>query len=262
MKRTLLFSLLIASLLLSACGSASSDHLDAIKKAGVIKVGTSADYAPFEYIDNSGNKTGFDIDLMTEIARQMGVKLEWVDMPFDSLIAGVQGGKIDAAIASMNYTDERAKKVTFTDQYYTLEDSFVVAAIFKDQIKSAEDVAKYKVGVQTGSTQDAWLTDNLVKTNKLPLANLFYYDRSDQTALDLAAGRIDILMSDSAPVDFMVKQTGGLKVVYKALLSSGPVNIALPLGDTSTVKAINDILKTLKENGFINSLVQKYLAHQ
>ncbi len=260
MKRTLLFALLIVSLLLSACGSASANHLDAIKKAGVIKVGTSADYAPFEFVDKSGNKTGFDIDLMTEIAKQMGVKLEWVDMPFDSLIAGVQGNKIDAVISSMNYTDERAKQVAFTDPYYTLEDSFVVTTTFKGEIKSADDVVKYKVGVQTGTTQDTWLTDNLVKTNKLPEANLLRYDRSDQAALDLKAGRIDVLMSDSAPADFMVKQTGGLKVAFKALLSSGPVNIALPLGDTDTVKAINDILKTLKDNGFINGLVQKYLA--
>ena len=64
---------------------------------------------------------------MTEIAKEMGVKLEWVDMPFDSLIAGVQQGKIDAVISSMNYTEERAKQVTFTDAYYTLEDSFLVA---------------------------------------------------------------------------------------------------------------------------------------
>ena len=56
---------------------------------------------------------GFDIDLMTEIAKQLGVKLERVDMPFTSLIAGVQQGKIDAVISSMNYIEERTKQVTF-----------------------------------------------------------------------------------------------------------------------------------------------------
>ena len=116
------------------------------------------------------------------------------------------------------------------------------------------------MGVQTGTTQDTWLTDNLVKTNKLPEANLSRYDRADQAALDLKAGRIDVLMVDSAPADFLIKQTGGLKQAYKALLSSGPVNIALPLGDTDTAKSINDILKTLQSNGFIPGLVQKYLA--
>ncbi len=260
MKRIVIFALLIATLALSACKSAPTNHLAAIKQAGVIKVGTSADYPPFESVDQNGNKVGFDIDLMTEIAKQMGVKLEWVDMPFDSLIAGVQQNKIDAVISGMNYSDERAKQVTFTDAYYTLEDVFLVSDSFKGAITSPDDVAKYKVGVQTGTTQDSWLTDNLVKTNKLPEANLSRYDRADQAALDLKAGRIDVLMVDSAPADFLVKQNAGLKQAYKALLSSGPVNIALPLGDTDTAKTINDILKTLKSNGFIPNLVQKYLA--
>jgi polar amino acid transport system substrate-binding protein len=260
MKRITIVFLLIATLALSACNSAPANHLSAIKQAGVIKVGTSADYPPFESVDKSGTKVGFDIDLMTEIAKQLGVKLEWVDMPFDSLIAGVQQNKIDAAISSINYSDERAKQVTFTDPYYTLEDVFLVADSFKGAIASPDDVAKYKVGVQTGTTQDTWLTDNLVKTKKLAEANLSRYDRADQAAMDLKAGRIDVLMVDSAPADFLIKQTGGLKSAYKALLSSGPVNIALPLNDKDTAKAINDVLKTLQSNGFIPGLVQKYLA--
>lgn len=260
MKRTLIFVLLVAGLVLSACSSAPANHLEAIKKAGTIKVGTSADYPPFESVDQSGNKVGFDIDLMTEIAKQMGVKLEWVDMPFDSLIAGVQQGKIDAVISSMNYSEERAKEVTFTDAYYTLEDSFLVADGFKGELKAPEDAAKYKVGVQTGTTQDGWLTDELVKTGKLPEANLFRYDRADQAALDLKSGRIDVLMADSDPATMLAKQIGGLKVALKALVTSGPVNIALPLNDTDTAKAMNDIIEKLKSEGFIDKLIAKYMV--
>ena len=260
MKLTLILVLLLAALVLSACSSAPANHLDAIKKAGVIKVGTSADYPPFELVDQSGNKVGFDIDLMTEIAKQLGVKLEWVDMPFDSLIAGVQQGKIDAVISAMNYTEERAKEVTFTDAYYTLEDSFLVADGFTGALKAPEDAAKYKVGVQTGTTQDGWLTDNLVKNGKLPEANLFRYDRADQAALDLKSGRIDVLMADSDPATMLAKQIGGLKVALKALVTSGPVNIALPLNDTDTAKAMNGIIAKLKSEGFIDKLIAKYMV--
>jgi polar amino acid transport system substrate-binding protein len=260
MKRTIIFVFVIAALVLSACGAASTTgHLDAIKKAGVIKVGTSADYPPFESVDKSGNKVGFDIELMTEIAKQLGVKLEWVDMPFDSLIAGVQEKKIDAAISSMNYTEERAKQVTFSDPYYTLEDSFLVADSFKGQIKTKDDITQYNIGVQTGTTQDTWLSD-MIKAGDLKENKVFRYDRADQAALDLKSGRIEILMADSAPAKTLAKQVGGIKVVFTALLSSGPVNIALPLNDTETAKAVNDILKTLSTNGFIDQLVQKYLA--
>ena len=262
MKRTIVLVLVVAALVLSACGGgASANHLDAIKKAGVIKVGTSADYPPFESVDKSGNKVGFDIDLMTEIAKQLGVKLEWVDMPFDSLIAGVQENKIDAAISSMNYTEERAKQVTFTDAYYTLEDSFLVADNFKGQIKAEADITQYNIGVQTGTTQDTYLTD-LVKSGDLKENKLFRYDRADQAALDLKSGRIEVLMADSDPAKMLAKQVGGIKVAFSALLTSGPVNIALPLNDTDTAKAINDILKTLKSNGFIDQLVQKHMIAQ
>jgi len=121
MKRNLVFvSLLVAiSLLLTACGGGAANHLAAIKKAGVIKVGTSADYPPFESVDANGNKFGFDVDLMTEIAKRLDIKLEWVDMPFDSLIAAVQEGKIDASISAFNYSEERDKTIDFSDAYYT-----------------------------------------------------------------------------------------------------------------------------------------------
>jgi polar amino acid transport system substrate-binding protein len=253
---------IVMSLLMTACGGGSGSHLDAIKKAGVIKVGTSADYPPFESVDASGNKTGFDIDLMTEIAKRLGVKLEWVDMPFDSLIAGVQEGKIDASISAFNYTEERDKVVDFTDPYYTSEDAFSVTENSTITIADpAKDIAAIKVGVQTGTTQDTWLTD-LVTNGKLPEANLFRYDRVDQIALDLKNGRIDTMMSDAIPAEALGKQVGGLKVVYKGVLSSGPMNIVIPQDDKALAQAVNDILKQLKSEGFIDTLAVKYFAGQ
>src|SRR6266545_575635 len=211
MKRNLVFvSLLVAiSLLLTACGGGASNHLAAIKKAGVIKVGTSADYPPFESVDANGNKVGFDVDLMTEIAKRLDIKLEWVDMPFDSLIAAVQEGKIDASISAFNYSEERDQMIDFSDAYYTSEDAFTVADGFAGAISDPQDVAKYKVGVQTGTTQDSWLTDNLVAAGTLSEDNLFRYDRVDQAMLDLQNGRIEVMMSDYIPAQALAEQLGG-----------------------------------------------------
>jgi len=255
-----LFSLaVLASLVLSACGAGASTHLDKIKKAGVIKVGTSADYPPFEFVDASGNKTGMDVDLMTEIAKRLGVTVEWVDMPFDSLIAGVQQSKIDLSISGFNYSDERAKVIDFSEAYFNSEDAFTVAENFAGAVAKPEDVASFKVGVQTGTTQDTWLTDNLVKTGKLPEANLFHYDRADQAALDLKNGRIDVLMSDYIPAQALAKQIGGLKIVWHgAAGSGGPMNIVLTKGDKELTAAVNDIIKQLKSEGFIDQLATKY----
>lgn len=263
MKRSVLcISLLVAlSLLLSACGGASAaNHLEAIKQAGVIKVGTSADYPPFESVDANGNKVGFDIDLMTEIAKRLDVKLEWVDMPFDSLIAAVQEGKIDASISSFNYSEERDQTIDFSDAYYTSEDAFTVADGFAGTIAKPEDVAAYKVGVQTGTTQDSWLTDNLVAAGTLSEDNLFRYDRVDQAMLDLQNGRIDVMMSDYVPAQALAKQLGGLNIVYHGVLSSGPINVVIPDGDKELQQAINEIIKQLQDEGFIDNLAVKYFA--
>ena len=254
--------LVAASLVLSACGggSTAANHLEAIKQAGVIKVGTSADYPPFESVDASGNKIGFDIDLMTEIAKRLGVKIEWVDMPFDSLIAAVQEGKIDASISAFNYSEERDQTIDFSDAYYTSEDAFTVAEGFAGTIANPEDVANFKVGVQTGTTQDGWLTDTLVATGKLPEENLFRYDRVDQAMLDLQNGRIEVMMSDYIPARALVEQLGGLTIVYHGVLSSGPMNIVIPNDDKELQQAINEILKQLQDEGFINDLAVKYFT--
>ena len=260
MKRIPLFVSLIVilSLLLTACGTGSGTHLDAIKKAGTIKVGTSADYPPFESVDAQGNKVGFDIELMTEIAKRMNLTLEWVDMPFDSLIAGVQEGKIDAAISAFNFSEERDKVVDFTDAYYIGEDGFMVADNFAGSITKPEDLAPYKVGVQTGTTQDTYVTDELVAKGILPEGQLFRYDRADQVAMDVKNGRIDVMMSDLIPAQALAKQLGGLKIVHQGLYSSGPFNIVIPDGDKGLADAINAILKDLQKEGFIDNLAIKY----
>lgn len=263
MKRSVfLVSLLAAlSLVLSACGgSTAANHFEAIKEAGVIKVGTSADYPPFESVDESGNKVGFDIELMTEIASRMGVELEWVDMPFDSLIAAVQEGKIDASISAFNYSEERDQMIDFSEAYYTSEDAFTVAEGFTGVIVNPEDVANFKVGVQTGTTQDGWLTDVLVADGALPEENLFRYDRVDQAMLDLKNGRIEVMMSDYVPAQALVEQLGGLEIVYHGVLSTGPVNIVLPEGDTELKQAIDEIIGQLQAEGFIDSLAVKYFV--
>lgn len=289
MKRMLFSLVLIATLLLAACGSpasapvatqapaqpaatqapaqpaatqapAGNPHLDQIKTAGTIKIGTSADYPPFESVDSNGKKVGFDIELMEELGKRLGVKVEWVDMPFDSLLAAVQEGKIDAAISAFNYSEERDKTVDFTEPYYTSEDAFMVAESFTGQIANPEDIAQYMVGVQTGTTQDTWITDNLVTPGKLAESNLFRYDRVDQAVLDLKSGRIEVLMADYVPAQAVAKQQGGLKIVYHGVLSSGPMNIVIPDGDAALAQALNAIIQQLKTEGFIDQLAVKHIA--
>lgn len=260
MKRLIYLAfVLVLVFALTACG-ASSDHLAAIKKAGKMTVGTSADYPPFEYVDEAGNTTGFDVELMEEIARRMGVTIEWTDMPFDSLIAAVQGNKIDLSIAAFNYDEERDKTVDFTDAYYTSEDALVVLESFMGDTPTPDNLDQFIVGVQSGTTQDGWLTDNYEATGKLTADTLFRYERVDQVFMDLQAGRIQVVMADYVPAKTLANQFGGMKIVYQGVLSSGPMNIVIPDGDKNLQAEINKIIKELQDEGFIDALAVKYFA--
>ena len=249
------------TLVLSACGPKEpANHLEAIKQEGKLVAGTSADYPPFESIDENGNMVGFDIDLINEIGKRMGVEVEIQDMPFDSLIAGVQEGKIDLSIAAFNYTEERDKTVDFTDAYYYAEDGFLVAEDFAGEITAPEDAAQYKVGVQTGATADGWATENLLDAGLMSEESLFRYERMDQAALDVKAGRIDILITDYIPAQALADELGGLKVVYHAEISTGPVNIIVPEGDVELTNALNEIIADLLEEGFIDELAERHIG--
>ena len=263
-KGVILFALVILlAVSLLGCQPQTTAHpskLDTIKSSGKIMVGTSADYPPYESVDSSGNYVGFDVELMTAIAEGMGVKLEWVDMPFDSLVAAVQENKIDLSISCFNYSEERDQKVDFSGAYYTSEDAFLVGKGFTGTIAKPEDVVAYKVGVQSGTVQDDWLTTTLVDTGLLKAENLSRYERVDQAALDLEASRVDVLMADYVPAKALVAQYEGFKIVLKATLSTGPLNIVLPNGDVALKAEIDKQIQALLASGKIDELAEKYFA--
>jgi len=99
-----------------------------------------------------------------------------------------------------------------------------------------------------------------VDEGQLDEANLFRYDRADQVALDLKNGRIDVMMADAIPAKALAEQLGGLKIAYVGIVSSGPINIVLPEGDAELTQAINDIIKQLQAEGFIDALALKHFG--
>ena len=114
---------LMIFILPAACGTkAPADELEAIKYTGRISVGTSTDAPPFESLDADGQIVGFDIDLVNEIGKRMGVAVEIQNLPYEYLMPAVQGRKINIAIAAFNVSGEPNQNIGFTDAYFVLED--------------------------------------------------------------------------------------------------------------------------------------------
>jgi len=253
--------IMVIVLLLTACGPKEpANHLEEIQQAGKMVVGTSADFPPYEFVDEDGTINGFDAVLIKEIGDRMGLEVELIDMPFDSLLAAVQEGKIDLTIAAFNYTEERDKSVDFTDAYQESWTVLVVKDDFNGTLETPEDIAKYVLASQTGSTGDTWVTENLIDTGLMDEENMYRYERVDQGMLDLQAGRVDIYLTDNVPAETYTKQMGGMKIItLPDIFDVKTVNIIVPEGDTELTNALNDVIADLKADGYITDLEQTWL---
>ncbi len=266
-KQTALYILLIVALLaLSACtavrpvvtsGSeapAATGKLAEIQAAGKLVVGTSADYPPYESIDADGNFVGFDMDLARAVGEQLGVEVEILDMPFDTLIASVQEGKIDAVIAAMQATAERDEQVDFTIPYRMTKDAFVGASDTDIVIDEALDAAGKSIGVQTGTVQERWIQTNLVDAGLTAADQVFSYERADQAALDVANGRIELLLMDAEPALALAEQNGLKMLLVTETTAEGGKSIAILDGATDLKAELDRIIQALIDDGTMQQI--------
>lgn len=215
-------------------------------------VGTSADYEPFEYLDENGDFTGFDIELMEEVAKRMGREIEWQDIAFDGLIGSLQSDKIDAIIAAMSATPEREEQVDFTDPYFIGADAIIVAEGSGISIDKNEDMDGHKVGVQTGTIQEEWIDENID-------AEVSRYERAEQAIMDLQSGRIDVVAMDYYAAQAFMEQ-GGIEMALKTEFSGEHMAIAVKEGNTDLRDEFDAVIDELQAEGFIEDLAMKYLS--
>lgn len=263
MKKTGMFwtALIAISVLIlgvGATGATAADYLAKIKEKGTLVVGTSADYPPYESVDQDGKFVGFDMDMIREVGKRLGVKVEIKDMGFDTLLAALQGGKIDAIAAAMQATPERDKNVDFTNVYHDIKDAFLVKADSKITMKSAFDAAGLKIAVQTGTIQEKWARKNLVDTGKTKSEDLLVYERVDNAAMDVAAGRADVLFIISDPAKNLAeKMKLKIALVTTETVSAGQA-IAIPDGAADLQAAMNKAIEDMKADGTMKQLMDKY----
>ena len=143
----------VAALLLSlffAVPTFAQSALDRVHKSGELRIGTDATYPPFETAEG-GQYTGFDIDLGTAIARELGVKPRFVNAAFDGIFPALQNGTFDVVMSSVTITPERSASMLFSDPYY---DSGQLIVVNQDRqgITTPDDLKGKTVGVQINTT--------------------------------------------------------------------------------------------------------------
>lgn len=243
MKRIFLISL-VSLLLVSSLGWATT-----------YIVGTSADFPPFEYVQN-GKYVGFDMDLINTIAKTEGFNVEIRDMSFDSLIPALRSGVIDLAVAGMTITKDRAKVVDFSDPYWFADQDVIVNKGSKYTVTVL--FGNHKIGVQTGTTGDLWVSDNLLKPGLIKQNNLKRYQSFIYSLQALLNGAVDAVVLDS-PVAERFAQMKPVKVVA-TLITGESYGMAVKKGNSKLIDQINDGLKRLKASGEMSKLIDKYFG--
>jgi len=232
------------------------DAWDRVKSTGVLLVGTSADYPPFEYYD-AGKLTGFDVDLIQAIGKKLGLKVQIGDNAFDGLGDALQLGRIDLAISAISYTPDRAVILNLSDPYMNDVAAALAPSNSKlDKVGSPRDLAGLTVAVQKDSVYEKWAQEYLVDARFIRPEDVHVYPAMDQAINDLKAGRSDVVLLDAIPAKSIAAQ-GGLKLVAERLNEQFYV-MAMTLGSRQLLSNVNKALSELQASGTVSELSNKY----
>jgi polar amino acid transport system substrate-binding protein len=243
MKKVLfiiLTGLLLAGLTLGSCGS----------KTTKISVVTDATYPPFESISDQKVIEGFDIDVMNAIAKEADLEIEFVNVGWDPLLAGMAQGTYDVAISCITITAERAENMLFSDPYYTAGQIVVVAK--NNTTFTSKDNLTGTVGSQLGTTGN-------MEVDKLSGVTSKPYDDIGLAFQDLLNGQIDAIICDS-PVarSYVNKNSAKLKTIGE-MFTTESYGIAFAKSQTDLQTKINKALAAVKKDGLIDQYAAKWL---
>lgn len=262
--------LLLTVLVLSACGSKTSNsgtgneakaanELEQIKSAGVMKVGMMGTYPPYNFLNDKKEMDGFDADIAREVAKSIGVKVEFVSQEFSGLIPSLQSKKLDAIVSQMTITDERKKALDFSDPYITNEVKIIVKKTNND-IAKLEDFKGKTIGVGLGTNDESYLRNEVLP--KVGDFTIKTYDDVITSLKDLDAGRIDATINNMYALKPIVDENGfQIKAVGEAI-KSDQAGIAVRKNNPELVAAVNEALKAMKDDGTYKTIFKKWFGEE
>ncbi|AFK64153.1 glutamine ABC transporter periplasmic protein [Advenella kashmirensis WT001] len=224
-------------------------------RAETLVVATDTAFLPFEFREN-GKYVGFDMDLLDLITREMGVSYSLLPMDFSNIFANLTAGKVDMAIAGITITQERERSVDFSDPYFRSDISLVVAQGNTD-INRFTDLVDKRVGVKRGTEAADYVN------RMLPQAKVLYFQNMDAgfPYLEVAAGRLDALVHDTANVRYYSQNKGqGLvRVVDSVATPNNFYAIAMPK-DSALTQRVNAALRKAIESGSYATIYRKWFG--
>lgn len=263
MKKKVLSLILVAAMALSvaACGAKKEEAAetpaateeaateDAAAEKEVLVMATNAEFPPYEYYDGQ-EIVGIDADIAAAVAEKLGCELKIEDMAFDSIIAAVSSGKADFGLAGMTVTEERLESINFSDTYAHATQVVIVKE--GSEIKGVADLDGKKIGVQLGTTGDIYAGD-------IADATIERYNKGFEAVQALSQGKIDAVIIDNQPAKVFVSENEGLVLLDEAFTEEDYA-MAIAKENTELLEKVNNALAELKEDGTLQSIVDKYIV--
>jgi polar amino acid transport system substrate-binding protein len=220
---------------------------------GTLTICTDAPYVPMEFEDpETGEFTGFDIELLRAVAGELGLETAVVNSGFDPITTGTAfaAGQCDIAAASITINEEREKAVDFTQPYFDADQSLLAKT--DSGIASLGDLADQTIGVQSGTTGEAYANENLPDG-----AQVQAFENPGDIFLALEAGEIQGVVQD-----IVVNQGRALEddsvAVVETYETDEQYGFAVEQGNTALLDAVNQALTTLTDNGTYDQIYQEW----
>ncbi|TVP93521.1 ABC transporter substrate-binding protein/permease [Alkalibacterium sp.] len=256
-KGVLVLFVFISGLFISADTVFADDGsaLERIQDEGVLVVGTSADFPPFEFyavVDGERQVVGMDIMIAQKIADDLGVELQIQDIGFDSLLPALEARNVDVVIAGMTPTAERRRSVDFSDIYFQTFQNIMVRSADQDVYDSIESLSGQRIGVQSSSLQEGL-------AEQIPDADIMSLTDLSDLLLALKTNRIEAIVMQGPNAE---AHAGHDEDLYTFIADfdmdddDAGSAIAFRQGETSLVEAINESLAEIEEQ----NLTEEYLA--
>jgi len=262
MQKRLFLKAVLGLAILSAASlpALAESALDRVKAAGVLKVGTETAFAPFDFIDEAGEHTGLNVDVFAEVGKELGVKIEWVELPWDGVLPALEAGQFDMVAGPATITKARLERYRFLSPVAEATVAFLKGKGEAD-ITKPEDLAGKTVGAGKATAQLAQIQE-YSKTLSTPIETREYVSFNEAYA-DLAAGRIAAVGNSLPNIAFVAsKQPDVFEVVLPPFGKKsyfGFIGTKKP-DDQPLLDAVQAALVKMKGDGRIAELQKKWFG--
>ncbi|OFN24726.1 glutamate ABC transporter permease [Staphylococcus sp. HMSC072H03] len=256
--KTMIIAILISLTFINIEPMAHADQdakWEKIKESGELRVGLSADYAPFEFektVKGKSEYAGIDIDLAKKIAKDNHLKLKIVNMQFDSLLGALKTGKIDVIISGMTSTPERKKEVDFSDSYTKTGNVMLIRKSDKNKFHTLKDFSNKKVAAQKGTEQEK------IAQQEIENADISSLNRLPDAILAVKSNKVEGLVIEKPVAEAYVKQNNSLMIANVNFNEEKKDNvIAVPKNSPILLANVNKSIKEVNDQHLISKYMDK-----